>query len=243
MEVKEFESVSRQVPEVRVKLGKGKKLIKKKRPHFQQDKAKLNELKAKVYFSQMQKLRKAPEINKVSQEIARCSRLASPPRTPYVKKILSNKQFPKCLASQSITTSARSSPIFAMLSENSISRSPILVESKKKPTKSVDFFSRNLNFIKKKEENLDIKRKEKLAAGLRECTFSPKLSTNSSRQARSRSKSVNTSFVTDKLLVCRYKSLSPSPSRYGYPAGCNLVPIKEKSTPMFKYLALKMPYF
>ena len=190
MESRELPSPShRKIPEIRVKLHPPKKLIKKSSKPSD-PKTRLSSLKAKIYFAEMQKLRKSPKINKISREIVHSARCANLPRSKYIKKLLSNRQIKQSISSQSAIsyTSGTSSPKFAILSDTSYARlSPrdtIPID-----TKSGDIFSRSIALIKKKEYALEIQRKEKSAISLRECTFSPHLSIRESTQERSRSKS------------------------------------------------------
>ena len=235
-------------PHVKVKLYPPKKLIKKIKNQENLIKLKLSALKAKIYFAQMKKMRSSPEINKTSREIINYSKRSTEPKSKYIKKILSNKNLTKSISNKSLATctSTCSSPGFLMFS-NDISRETNSTNSQKFEQNGDinDIFSRNIALARKKEAALEEKRKERYHSELRECTFTPKLIIKKSNKDRSRSKSVksnDSSFTREKSPIMSYKSLSPSPSRYGYTAGCNLIPIREKARPMFKYLAVKMSY-
>ena len=205
---------------------------------------KLNEMKLKVYYKQMQKLRKSPEINKISKALVKSKLSASPPRSPYVRRILSSTKFIKSISSQSTTSfvSAIDSPKFAILksgNEHKPSQSmPKLVIGKS------DIFTRSMNMVKRREKALEEIRRLKKDDGMEECTFKPNLI---KKQSVCRSQSVNsfkstdTSCSQDRSQIMRYISLSPAPRRIGFNDGCNLKMVNKNSTPMMRYLALRMP--
>ncbi|OMJ86163.1 hypothetical protein SteCoe_12363 [Stentor coeruleus] len=216
--------------------------------------SKINALKAKVYYDKMQQLRQTPTINKISREIAYSSTHKSPPKSPYAKKILSNNRFIKSISSASTKSYASCTDFqqFAILNKNvNIKLTPKLQSPIVNRSKS-DIFTRGIFMLKKKEQSLEFQRKQSFDATLEQCTFSPKIKKTRSTSSFSRSKSVRstpTSLNGNKLEILReksesisYKSFSPTPRQYSFAAGCNLEPVKENGSPMFRYLALKMPY-
>lgn len=205
---------------------------------------KLNEMKLKVYYKQMQKLRKSPEINKISKALIKSKRSSSPAKSPYVRNILSRNKFIKSVSTQSTTSfvSALDSPKFAVLESKmdhkQTSSNPTLVRGKS------DIFTRSMNLLKRRENALEEVRRLKKDDGLEECTFRPNLS---KPQSMFRSQSVNSiksrdsSVTSERPQITRYISLSPTPRKFGFKDGCNLKLVKKSSSSMLRYLALRMP--
>ena len=207
---------------------------------------KLNAMKAKVFYKQMQKLRKSPEINKVSRQLVRSKLSASPPKSPYVRRILSGNKFIKSVSTQSTTSfvSAVESPRFLVLSMKKKQDGGSSSGSIQNLLKS-DIFTRSVQLLKRREKALEEVRNLKKDEGLDQCTFKPNLSKRSYSSCRSLSvksvKSSNTSYTQEPSKVVRYTSLSPTPRIFSFKEGCDLKPVKERSSPMFRYLAVRMP--
>lgn len=206
---------------------------------------KLSAMKAKVYYKQIQKLRKSPEINKVSKQLVRSKRSNSPPASPYVKRILSGNKFIKSISTQSTKSfvSAVESPKFLVLSlkkyDGACDSNPVQTSIKS------DIFTRSIQLLKRREKALDDIRRLKKDEGLDECTFKPNLIKRPISSCRSQSvksvKSTNTSYTQEQSRIIRYTSLSPTPRKFSFKEGCNLRPVKERSSPMFRYLSIRMP--
>jgi hypothetical protein len=218
------------------------------------NKAKFNTLKVKILSEKLKQLKQSPRISKISKEIANSVLHKSSAKSPYAKKILSNNRFIKSISSTSTKSYASCTDFqqFAILNKNvNIKLTPKIQSPVVNRSKS-DIFTRGIFLLKKKEQSLEFQRKQSFDAALEQCTFSPKVQKTRSSSSFSRSKSVRstpTSLNGGKLEILReksesvsYKSFSPTPRQYSFAAGCNLEPVKENGSPMFRYLALKMPY-
>lgn len=206
---------------------------------------KLSAMKAKVFYKQMQKLRKSPEINSISRQLVKSKLSTSPAKSPYVRRILSGNKFIKSVSTQSTTSfiSAVESPRFLVLSmkkQDGLHSSGSIQNLVKS-----DIFTRSVQLLKRREKALEEVRNLKKDEGLDQCTFKPNLNKRPHSSFRSQSvkslKSTNTSCTQEPSRIVRYTSLSPMPRIFSFKEGCNLKPVKERSSPMFRYLAVRMP--
>jgi hypothetical protein len=211
---------------------------------------KLQALKSKLLHKELQKLRSAPQISKISKALVISARHASPPKSSYVQRILQNNRYIKSLSSKASHVSIAStveSPRFAAVQSNvtlsQSTRTPEVLDSRYETSKS-DIFSRGVMMIKAKEERMKTERKIRDESMMEGCTFSPATNKKRTSSAMGRPISAKSDSTLDSRKakeVIRYKSLSPSPIRLGFERGCNLKVIQEKSVLMFRYLSLRMP--
>lgn len=194
-------------------------------------KIKLDNLKLKTHFQQLQSLQQSPKISKISQL------LTSPTSTKssYVSNLKSNSKSNKLLpkTSKKIDYSRCNSLSQFAISSSKLSKTPDLEVQPQQESPNKDMYTKGQAYIKMKKAKLEKEMKMIAEETKKICTFVPdtKIGINSKKK-ENKGKTGN---------LNKYKALSPFTSEFRYKAGCDLDSLKDKCTVMESYLTVKMP--